>query len=104
MDAHAHALGNAGASQLLEQLDQIDLALRPFGQTSELGKFFRETLEPIGLSLEHLNRRYGTCAHRSFSPLQLIDSDAHRREWILDLVRHPAGDFAERAQAFGFEL
>ena len=36
MDVDANAVGDAGAAQLVQQLDEIDLALRPFGQPPEL--------------------------------------------------------------------
>jgi len=57
VDADADAGGDAGAPELFEQLDEIDFALRPFGQPPELREFLREPFEAIGFRGQHLDRR-----------------------------------------------
>ena len=55
---HLHTVRHSRATLLLEQLHQIHLAPRPFGQPAELGELPCQPVEPVGLRAQHL-RRHG---------------------------------------------
>ena len=96
--------GNACAPQLFQQLDEVYLALRPFGEPTELGELAGETFEPVGFRIEDLHGRCRPAVRRSDRPTHLVNRNPHRRERVLDFVRHPPRHFAERAQTLRLEL
>ena len=101
---HLHSRGHRRAAQIVEQLHEIHLALRTLGQPAEVGELPGQPGEPIGFGGHHFRRRRHRAVRRRGDTPQLVDGDPHRRERILDLVRHPARHLSERPQPLGLEL
>ena len=103
-ELNGDAVGHARAPQFIEQFDEVDFTLRPLRQPAELGEFFRKAIEAIGLRRQYLKRRFRPSGRPAVHPSELIHGDAHRRQRVLDFVRHAPRHFTECAQPLGFEL
>ena len=104
LDRYAHAVGDPRAAQLFEQLLQVHLALGAFRHPPEVRELPRQPLQPVGLRDHDLHRDVRPTVRLSDSPTESIDRDSHRRQRVLDLVRHAPRDLPERPQPLGLEL
>ena len=103
-ESDVHPVRNAGPPQLLEQLDDVHFALRPFREPAKLGEFLRQSIQPVRFRREHLNRHVRPCGRPAVRPFEGIHRNPHRGQRILDLMCDAPCHFAEGAQAFGLEL
>src|SRR3954469_2197474 len=95
----SNAWRHAAARGVAHQLSDIDLRRRTLGQTTELRKAPRHSIEPLRLHRDDIDILLQRVGRLTAQPRQ---REPDRSQRILDLVRDPARALPERVQTLGF--
>ena len=96
--------GHRALAQIRQEVNEVHFALGALRQAAEFRELLRELVESLCFGGEYVYCHCGPPVRLSDCSTDLVHRDSHRRQRILDLVRHATRHLPERTQPLRLEL